>query len=196
MNATTTPLAKPIKTAPVPAAKKAAPPAHNAAPLTRRCASKEAKRRAAAILEVLAGIRTPPDAAEVLGVTVPRYYVLEQRGLDALVAACEPRTQGPGPSPERELAQLRKELARSQRDCARQQALVRLAQRTVGLAAPPTDSAKAAGKNGKRKPRRPVVRALKVAARLQLDDTRQDVDLTPTANGESTAEGASTAVTI
>jgi hypothetical protein len=196
MNTTTTPSAKPIKTAPVPAVKKAAAPVQNAVPLARKCASKEAKRRAAAILEVLAGIRTPPDAAQVLGVTVPRYYLLEQRGLDALVTACEPRTQGLQPSPERELARLRKELERSQRDCARQQALVRLAQRTVGLAAPPTDPAKSANKNGKRKPRRPVVRALKVAARLQLEDSGQDAHLTPTTNGESTAEGASTAVTI
>jgi hypothetical protein len=37
--------------------------------------SREAQRFAAAILEVLAGIRTPTDAAAVLGVSVPRYYL-------------------------------------------------------------------------------------------------------------------------
>jgi len=183
MNTTASPATKPGKNGSPPTTTKPPAPAQPGA-------SKEAKRLAATILEVLAGVRTPPDAAQALSISVPRYYLLEQRALDSLVAGCEPRRQGRMATPERESAHLRKELARSQRDCARQQALVRLAQRTVGLAAPPTDPAKSAAKNGKRKPKRPVVRALKAAARLQLDDTRHDADLAPTANGASTPDGA------
>lgn len=193
MSTLTTSSAKPNKTpqasaTAMAAVKKASPP--NAPPPAHQCASKEARRIAAAILEVLAGMRTPPDAAQALGVTVPRYYVLEQRGLAALVSSCERRTQGPQHTPERELARLGKEIERLQRAGARQQALVRWAQRTVGLAAPPTDSAKAADKKGKRKPKKPVVRALKAAARLQLDDTPQEANLAPSVNGAGTVEGA------
>jgi hypothetical protein len=43
--------------------------------------SREAQRMAAAILEVLAGVRTPTDAASALGIGVPRYYIYEQRAL-------------------------------------------------------------------------------------------------------------------
>src|SRR2546426_3099587 len=39
-----------------------------------------AKRSAALILEVLAGLRTPSEASTALGGTTMRYYVLERRG--------------------------------------------------------------------------------------------------------------------
>src|SRR5256712_5021598 len=39
-----------------------------------------AKRSAALILEVLAGLRTPSEASTALGVTAMRDYVLERRG--------------------------------------------------------------------------------------------------------------------
>jgi hypothetical protein len=45
------------------------------------------KRQAAAILEVLAGARTPTEAATALAVSLPRYYQLESRALEGLVAA-------------------------------------------------------------------------------------------------------------
>ena len=38
-------------------------------------ASTLARQRTAAILEVLAGMRTPMAAAEALGVSLPRYYM-------------------------------------------------------------------------------------------------------------------------
>ena len=189
MNTTASPATKPGKNGSPPTTTKPPAPAQPAA-------SKETKCVAAAILEVLAGVRTPRDAAQALSVSVPRYYLLEQRALDSLVAGCEPRRQGRMATPERELAHLRKELERSRRDCARQQALARWTQRTVGLAAPPTDPAKSAAKNGKRKPKRPVVRALKAAARLQLDDTRHDAHLTPTANGEDAPDGTKAPMSI
>jgi hypothetical protein len=133
-----------------------------------RPASREAQRLAAAILDVLAGGRTPNDAAAALGISPPRYYLLEQRALAGLVAACEPRPVGQTISLKHRLAVLEKELVRLRQECARQQALVRAAQRTVGLAAPPPPKAvtKAAGKKASRK-RRPVVRALKAATAIR-----------------------------
>src|SRR5260370_40572180 len=47
-------------------------------------ASTEAKRLAAAILEVLAGARTPTEAAQVLALSLPRYYLLEARALHGI----------------------------------------------------------------------------------------------------------------
>ena len=44
-------------------------------------ASRQAKQVAASIFEVLAGARTPQQAAEALAVSLPRYYQLESRAL-------------------------------------------------------------------------------------------------------------------
>jgi hypothetical protein len=133
-------------------------------------ASAEAKRLAAAILEVLAGARTPTAAAQALGLSLPRYYLLEVRALQGMLVACEPRTMGRGPSPESALAALRRECDQLRRECGRQQALVRAAQRTIGLA-PPTPAARGPQSNGKkRRRRRPTARALRVAARLTQED--------------------------
>lgn len=123
----------------------------------------DAKRMAAAILEVLGGLRTPTDAATALGLSVPRYYQLETRALNGLLEACEKRPLGRVRSVESELAVAQRELSTLKRECARQQALVRLAQRTVGLAPP---QAPKPGPKGLRKRRRPTVRALKVVAVL------------------------------
>ncbi len=51
----------------------------------------EAQRLAATILEVLAGLRSPPEASQALAVSLPRYYQLEARALEGLVAALAPR---------------------------------------------------------------------------------------------------------
>ena len=45
-----------------------------------------AKRSAAVILEVLAGLRTPTEASQALGITPMRYYVLERRAMEGMVA--------------------------------------------------------------------------------------------------------------
>ena len=132
-----------------------------------RPVSRDAQRLAAAILDVLAGGRTPQEAAAALEISAPRYYLLEQRALVGLVAACEPRPVGQTISLKHRVVVLEKELTRLRQECARQQALVRAAQRTVGLAPPsPKPIAKAAGKKASRK-RRPVVRALKAAAGIR-----------------------------
>ena len=127
-------------------------------------ASKEAKRLAAMLLDVLAGSRTPPQAAEALGVSLPRYYQLEDRGLNGLLAACETRPRGRQANIETQLHMLTKENEQLKRAMARQQSLVRLTQRTVGVA-PPTP----AKTTGKRRKRKPSVRALRRANRLRQE---------------------------
>jgi hypothetical protein len=133
--------------------------------------SAETKRLATAILEVLAGVRTPTDAAKTLEISLSRYYLLEQRALAGLLTACEPRTKGPGRNADRELAKLQRELASSRRECARQQALLRAAQRAVGLA--PPQSLKSTDKNGvtKVRRRRPTARALRAARAIELNSS-------------------------
>ena len=127
-------------------------------------ASTAARRGAAAILEVWAGVRTPQQAASALGLSLPRYYQIEQRAVTAVVASCEPQPRGPGPNLERQIRALERQLATSRRDASRLQSLLRTSQRTLGLTAPPAPAA--AGKGDKRKARRPTARALKYAQAL------------------------------
>jgi hypothetical protein len=126
---------------------------------------REARRQAAAILEVLAGVRTPTEAAEALGMSLPRYYQVEGRALRGMVEACVARPKGRQPSGENTLAALKRELERWRREAARQQALARAAQRAVGLAPPPP--VKTAGKKVRRQR---MARALGVAASLRRED--------------------------
>ena len=126
-----------------------------------------ASQVAACVLEVLAGVRTPTEAAGELGVSLPRYYQLEQRALQGLVRGCEPPPRGRVASPEGELARLRRDNERLTRACQRQQALVRLARQAAGLANPapkPGRGGEAGGK--KRRPRRSA-RGHEAARRLR-----------------------------
>lgn len=135
----------------------------------------EAKRLAAAILEVLAGARTPTEAAAGLGLSVPRYYQLEAQALRGLLEACEPRPRGRVRTVKTELETLQKENQRLQRELARHQALCRAAQRTVGLA----PAAPVPSKSGKKPRKRRVARALSVAQRLKQDATATNANGTP-----------------
>ena len=124
-------------------------------------------------------MRTPADAAEALDLSLPRYYLWEQRALEGLVRACEPRAKGQAAHERYQMAVLEKEVGRLRLDCARQQALVRASQRTMSLAAcgPPTRkppikagpkaAAKTADGGKAKRKRRPVARALKAVAALQ-----------------------------
>jgi hypothetical protein len=140
--------------------------------------SSAAKRMAAAILEVLAGARTPGDAARVLGMSLPRYYQVETRALNGLLAACESRPKGRQPNPANETIGLRQENERLQREITRHQALARAAQRAIGLSPSPAPMAKertsgSSGSSGapvKKTRRRRMARALSVAQRLQKDN--------------------------
>jgi hypothetical protein len=128
----------------------------------------EAQRLAATILEVLAGMRSPPEASQVLAISLPRYYQLEARALEGLVAALAPRPMGKQPSLENRVKLLEKQLAAAHRQCARQEALVRVTQRTLGLAmaTPAKTTAPERDPRGRKK-RCPAVRALKAARSLQ-----------------------------
>jgi hypothetical protein len=127
-------------------------------------ASREARRLAAAILEVLAGVRTPAEAAGQLAMSLTRYYIVEGRALHGLVAACEPRPHGRVPTLESDLARLRREGEQLRRQCARQQALLRVTERTIGLS--PAPAPKPGGAGPKKRRRKPTARALKAAAVL------------------------------
>src|SRR5215472_9831938 len=114
--------------------------ARNRGPLLPE-ANKDAKRLAAVILEVWAGMRTPLQAADALGVSLPRYYQIEANGLSGLVAACTPKPKGRQANPAREATALRRDNERLRRELGRQQALVRLTQRGLGVAPPPAKPA-------------------------------------------------------
>ena len=136
-------------------------------------ASATARQQAAAILEVLAGVRTPTQAAEALGVSLPRFYVLETRAVQGILLACEPRRIGRQATAESTLATLQRECEQLRRECTRQQALVRAAQRTIGLTVPAASKPEKNGK--KRRKRRPTARALRAVARLKIEEAPPDV---------------------
>jgi hypothetical protein len=129
----------------------------------------ESRRQAAAVLEVLAGVRTPRQAAQELGMALPVYYKLEQRALASVVEACQPRPRGPRPSPDRDLAVAKRECETLSRELHRQQALTRAAQRAIGLSAVPTTrpSDKSPDKSPGKRPRKPMARALRAIAELR-----------------------------
>ena len=135
--------------------------------------SAEARRRASVVLEVLGGLRTPSEACELIGVTLARYYALETQGIAGLVKALEPKGRGGrrGPRPETQIARLTEERDRLAHELQRSQALVRIAQRAVGLPSAEAQrkkrqkKRKAAGK--KKRERKPTVRARRAAERLR-----------------------------
>jgi hypothetical protein len=126
--------------------------------------SPEAKRRAAVLFEVLAGVRTPPQAAEALGLSLPGFYQMEERATLQVQLGCEVRPRGRQANGEAKAAALGKEVERLKQEVARYQALLRLTQRTVGV--PPAAQARAAANKRKRKP---VVRAMRRAERLRAE---------------------------
>jgi hypothetical protein len=135
--------------------------------------SRDARRLAAVLLEVLAGMRSPPQAAEALGISLPRYYQLEDRGVAGLVAACEARPRGRAANPLARAGQVQKENERLKKDLGRYQSLVRLTQRTIGVAPP------APAKGPPKRKRTPAVRAMRRVERLRTE-----------ANGSADAEAS------
>jgi len=157
-------MSTPSATTPEPPTKRGRPVGKSAGGATLgQDASRDARRVAAAVLEVLAGARTPTEAAAALTMSLPRYYQVETQALRGLVSACEPKPRGRQASPTRDLVVLRKENERLRREAARQQALVRAAQRSIGLTPAPTP----AKPSGKKPRRRRLARGLAAATRLQ-----------------------------
>jgi hypothetical protein len=130
-------------------------------------ASEPARKAAAAVLSVMAGMKTPVEASGAIGVSVNRYYQLETRALSAMVRALEPLPRGRRRRPEAEIERLSREKAKVEREASRYQALYRAGQRALGLAPPTagkTDS-KGAATSAKRA-RRPRLRAKSLIAQL------------------------------
>src|SRR5262249_11125985 len=117
--------------------------------------------------EGLAGLRGPQDACEALGISMTRYYHLEARALQGLVQALEPRPRGRQLSPQSALLKLERDKARLERELHRTQALVRWAQRAIGL--PPVKPGSKLGPDGKkaRRTRRATIRAERAAEALR-----------------------------
>ena len=139
----------------------------------------ETKRRAAIVLEVLAGVRTPSEGAAALGLSVSCYYLLERKAMQGLLKGCQPQPKGsPGPGLERQLARLQKQLDKSRQECLRQASLVRATKRAMGLpaVAKPVGPSKAnSGKKGnKAKRRRPTIRAMRAAKTLREDSSLEE----------------------
>jgi hypothetical protein len=126
----------------------------------------EAKRLAAAILEGLSGLRGPQEISEALKISMTRYYHLETRALQGLVEALEPRPRGRQHNPQTDMVKMARDNARLERELKRAQALVRSAQRTIGLL--PARKSKL-GTDGKkaRRTRRAMVRAEKAVEALR-----------------------------
>lgn len=156
--------------------------------------SREAKRAAATVLEVISGLRSTADGAAALGVTPNRYYQLELRALEGMIEALEPRRphRGRRPSPENEIERLKRERDRLSRELARSQALVRLAHRSIGLPSPSASGA-AGGKTGKRRRRRvaPRSKLIAEALRREVEPTERPApaadDKTPEGDGRDVA---------
>lgn len=128
--------------------------------------SEAARRLAALMLESWCGVRTTQAASEAMGMTLSRYYQLEARALQAVVAAMEPRSPGRHVTMENELQQSKKERLKLLREVERYQTLYRATQRALGVSqVKVTPPGKAAA--GKRRKRRQRARAEVVANDLR-----------------------------
>jgi len=132
------------------------------------------------LLEVLGGLRTPMQAAESLGLSLPGFYQLEDRALNHFLAGCESRPRGRQPDGESKLQALVREIDRLKKELGRYQALMRLTQRTVGIS-PPAAPAKS---TGRRRKRRPTVQALRRADRLHKEAQDEAGAVSPGSNAE------------
>jgi hypothetical protein len=156
-------------------------------------ATPQAKTTAAVVLEGLSGLRSAPEAARALGVTVARYYTLEAQAVAGLLSACEPAPPGPAPglANERTLERLRQDHRRQDQELSRLRAVLRTTQRSLGIqpaATTPPAPGSTSGKAGKsRRARRPVVRAMTVVRRLMAAGSAAPAPASP-------AEGAAAAV--
>jgi len=128
----------------------------------------ESRREAACVLEVLAGVRTPDQAAEALSISLPTYYNLETRALRGLIWSCTPEPPGRTLSLARKLRLAELKAVAMEKQVQRYQALLRNAQRSVGLLPPPAPL-KEAGK-GKRRPKKPAIRAFRAIEALRQAD--------------------------
>ena len=137
---------------------------------------REARRTAALMLEVLAGLRSAGQASDALGIALARYYVLERRAVQGMIAALGPRPRGRPRSDEERVRHLTCEVERLEGEVARLESLQRLSQRAIGLPVQPAKAPR--GARGGRGPSRGRAkpRAGKVLARLRAGE---DADPAP-----------------
>ena len=113
--------------------------------------SKRARQITVAVLETLSGELGPSEAAQSLRISLSRYYQLETRALLGMLTAVEPRSKGPQKTPQREIEALRAEKTKLEKDLRRHQALLRAAQRSVGLSPAGRKTASLKGRVRKRR---------------------------------------------
>ena len=129
----------------------------------------DARKTAALVLEVLSGELNPSEAAEILQVSLPRYYQIEKRALEGLIRACEaPAHKGRQKSEALRIKELQQELSIQQREVRRVQALLRAGQKASGIATAVAQACSRKPESG-RKRRKPVARALKAAKSLRKE---------------------------
>jgi hypothetical protein len=132
-----------------------------------------ARRRAACVLEVLAGVRTPEECASALDVALGSFFQLEERALRGLVAGCMDQPRGRAPDLAKALEEARVRIGQLEREVQRHQALLRGAQRAAGLLGdarasasspvrPPTPSKASSSRGAQRK-----IRALRAVDALR-----------------------------
>lgn len=142
--------------------------------------SATARRHLAVLLEALSGLRGTTEAAEAMGVSLSRYYQLETRALNGMLQALEPRPRGPTKSPQKAIALLQREKRALEREVSRHQALLRAAQRSVGV----VPAKKGGSSRGKRKQRGS-------RGGTVLKTLREEALATEGGTGGATDEGAS-----
>lgn len=127
--------------------------------------SNEARRLAYLVLEVLSGLRSPASASAAAGIAPQRYYFLELRAIQAMVESLEPRPRGPQPRPGAVSEKLLKRCERLEHELRRAQALLRSAQRAIGVTPPKDAEVTRKDRSGKerRHKRRPTIRARRTA---------------------------------
>ena len=110
---------------------------------------------------------------------MPRFLLLGTRAWQALVKAMGPLPRGPRRNPDAEIAALQKQLTRQKQELVRGQSLQRAMRSAMGIpVAPPKD---AKPEPGKRKPKRPSVRALKAVKVLRagIEEPQPTAPVTP-----------------
>jgi len=155
--------------------------------------SDAARRSAALLLEAWSGVRTTQAASEAMGVALPRFYQLEARALQMIVAAMEPRPRGRQLTAESEVSKLKAERGRLMRDVERYQSLYRTAQRSLGVAvARPPDKADNPAPGGKRR-RGPRKKARgQAVAKVLLDNNNPPPSGAREVNDGATEQGLGT----
>jgi hypothetical protein len=121
-------------------------------------ATPETRRHAACVLEVLAGLRTPEEAACVLGISMPTYYNLEARALRGLLHGCHTESPGRKLALEKRLKDAQARVVELERQLQRYRAVLRNARRAAEILGP--DSPAKASETPSRAPRVRALRAI------------------------------------